>query len=220
MIVEIPSTGIQFDLRENYDTDTIVIKEIWDENVYRVNGWNFYREDTGREIVVDIGANIGSFSIYAAHYRAKVFAIEPEPHNYEALVNNIKLNNLESRITPICIGISDQEGTAIISDEGGGSTILDNKPGTEIQLITLDKFIQDYKIESIGVLKIDTEGSEYETIMGASKKSLNICKYIVIEFDIRTGKHLGEIVQKLSETHHVQTMGSWERGGMIFANLY
>ena len=53
--------------------------------------------------------------------------------------------------------------------------------------------------------------------MPASKETLNKCKYITMEFDIRSGMHMGDIVQKLSETHHVRTMGSWERGGMIWA---
>ena len=41
-----------------------------------------------------------------------------------------------------------------------------------------------------------------------------------MEFDHRTGNRLGEMTQKLSETHHVRTMGSWERGGMVWAWIY
>jgi FkbM family methyltransferase len=136
------------------------------------------------------------------------------------LVKNIQLNNMSKRIIPVKIGISDHVGKAIISDEGGGATILDEKKGSEIELTTLDKFIKDNSITSVGVLKIDVEGSEKEIILGASKETLSICKYITVEFDIRTGKYLGAMVEKLSETHHIRTMGSWERGGMIFAWLY
>lgn len=220
MLVTIPNNNIVFDVRDNYITDPIVIKEIWEENVYRVNGWNFFREDTGQEVVLDIGANIGAFSIYAANQGAKVFAIEPEPHNYLALVKNIELNNFQHLITPVEIGISGIDGEAVISDEGGDANIVDGKPGSKVKLVSLDNFIKNNNITSVGVLKIDTEGSEVDTILGASKESLSICKYISIEFDHRTGNRLGDMVQKLSETHHVHTMGSWERGGMIFADLY
>lgn len=220
MIIEVAGTDIKFDIREDYDTDNIVVDEIWEQNVYEVKGWNFFREDTGQENVIDIGANIGSFSIYAAHNKAKVYAIEPEPNNYKALVKNIELNNMEDLVIPFKLGISDHNGTAIISNEGGGATILDGKTGATINLITLDKFVKDNNITSVGVLKVDVEGSEKEIILGASKETLQICKYITVEFDIRTGKFLGDMVQKLSETHHVRTMGSWERGGMIFAWLY
>lgn len=220
MLVTIPNNNIVFDVRDNYITDPIVIKEIWEENVYRVNGWNFFREDTGQEVVLDIGANIGAFSIYAANQGAKVFAIEPEPHNYLALVKNIELNNFQHLITPVEIGISGIDGEAVISDEGGDANIVDGKPGSKVKLVSLDNFIKNNNITSVGVLKIDAEGSEVDTILGASKESLSICKYISIEFDHRTGNRLGDMVQKLSETHHVHTMGSWERGGMIFADLY
>jgi FkbM family methyltransferase len=220
LIVDVLDGKVSFFIRDNQPTDKIVVKEIWDENVYRTNHWNFFREDTGQEVVVDIGANIGTFSIYAAYYGAKVFAIEPEPNNLESLIKNIELNGMKDLIKPVAVGISDFNGEAVISNEGGDSTILDNKDGSKIKIMSLDSFIKKNKISSIGVLKIDTEGSEVKTILGASKKSLAMCKYIAIEFDKRTGKHLGEMVQKLSETHHVHTMGSWERGGMIFADLY
>jgi FkbM family methyltransferase len=218
MIFELQETGIKFDIRDEYNTDMIVVKEMFEENVYEIHGWHFDDKDA---VVVDIGANIGAFAIQAASLGArKVFAIEPEPHNFSALENNIKLNNLGPKIFPCKIGVSDFVGQAVISDEGGGATIKDNKNGSEIEVTTLDLFFETNNINKVSVLKIDVEGSEVEIILGSSIKSLSKCEYISIEFDIRTGKKLGELVMKLSETHHVRTMGSWERGGMIFANRY
>lgn len=217
MIIEIPETGIKFDLRDNYPTDDIVVREIWEENVYRTDDWRFqYPGD-----VIDIGANIGSFSIYSAAQGVKVYAIEPEPHNLEALKNNISLNNMQEDIIICPYGISDYKGTAVISDEGGGSTIKDDGIfGAEIEIMTLNNFFELYNIDEVSILKIDVEGAEAEIILSSSKEIINKCRYITVEFDVRTGNRLGEMVQKLSETHHVQTMGSWERGGMIFADRY
>lgn len=208
---------VTFDIREGYPTDQVVIDEIFNENVYEVHGWHF----TNDGVTVDLGANIGSFSIQAARLGAKkVYAIEPEPHNLEALKNNIELNNLGGTITTLEVGVSDFNGSAVISDDGGGATIKDDKPGSTIEVITLNKLFKDNKINKVDVLKIDVEGSEVEIILGASQATMNKCNYIAIEFDIRTGVNLGSLVVKLSETHHVRTMGSWERGGMIFANRY
>jgi FkbM family methyltransferase len=218
MIKELPDHNLKFDIRKKYSTDSIVVKEMFEDNVYEVHGWHFENEDG---VVIDIGANIGSFSIQAAWLGAtEIFAIEPEPHNLIALKKNIRLNNMQSIIKPIAVGISNFNGVATISDEGGDSTIINNKDGAEIEVMSLDSFIKKNNITAVQVLKIDTEGSEVETILGASRESLNMCKYIAIEFDKRTAKKLGRIVVKLSETHHVRTMGSWERGGMIFANRY
>lgn len=218
MIYEVEYIGLKFDVRDDYKTDLIVIKEMFDENVYEIHGWHF---DDHSGITIDIGANIGAFAIQAASIGARrVYAIEPEPHNFKALERNIALNNLGKKITTFKIGISDFTGEAVISDDGGGSSIKDNATGTTISITTLDLFFKQHDIDNVNVLKIDVEGSEPDIILAASKDTINKCKYIAIEFDVRTGNRLGEVVMKLSETHHVRTMGSWERGGMIFANRY
>ena len=209
--------GVRFDIREDYETDKIVIREIWEENVYEVTSGRF---NLGG-VVVDIGANIGSFSIFAAHHGAKVYAIEPEPHNLEALKKNISLNHMKDSVVVSEVGISNFNGDSKISDRGGNATIKDDIiDGSIIKIVTLDKYFKDNNIESVDVLKIDVEGSETEIILGSSRENLNKCKYITMEFDTRSGKDMGEMVKKLSETHHVRTMGSWERGGMIWAWLY
>lgn len=218
MIFQVPKTkGIKFDLREDYETDPIVVREIWEENVYEVTENHFNKGG----VVIDLGANIGTFSIYAAHFGAIVYAVEPEPHNREALEKNILLNNMNNKIHILPYAISDYKGTAVINDSGGGSTIKDDGIfGTEVEVMSLDNLFALYHIENVDVLKIDVEGAELEIVLGASKENLNKCKYIAMEFDIRSGNHMGDMVQKLSETHHVRTMGSWERGGMIWAWLY
>ncbi len=217
MIKEIEGTEIKFDLRENYPTDEIVVKEIFEENVYEVNAGRFAVDG----VTVDIGANIGAFTLLAANHGSKVYAVEPEPHNLEAMKKNITLSGLDNLITSIPYGISNFKGTAVIHDSGGGSSIKDDGTfGSEIEVMTLDNLFDLYHIEKVNVLKIDVEGSEADIILAASKDNLNKCAYITMEFDIRSGNQLGDVVQKLSETHHVRTMGSWERGGMVWAWLY
>lgn len=217
MIHEVPGTAIKFYLREDYDTDLVVVNEIWQDNVYEVNHGRF----SPNGIVVDIGANIGTFSVFAACQGAIVYAVEPEPNNIKSLLKNIDLNRMNSRIIHLPYAISDKKGIANISDEGGGSTIKDDlKLGTKVEMMPLNSLFKLYDIDSVDVLKIDVEGSEGDIILHASKDNLNKCKYITMEFDNRSDIKLGEMTQKLSETHHVRTMGSWERGGMIFAWLY
>jgi FkbM family methyltransferase len=217
MIYKIKNKEIVFDIRDEYYTDKIVIDEIWKENVYEVDDGRFSVDGT----TVDLGANIGAFSILSASYGCKVLAVEPEPHNVNALINNIAINNMQDRITVASLGVSDFNGTAKIGNNGGGASIKDSSENDSIvSVITLDELFLRYSIDKVNILKIDVEGSETEIILGASIDSLNKCAYITMEFDIRTGKKMGEIVAKLSETHHVRTMGSWERGGMIWAWIY
>lgn len=209
--------GLKFDLRPDYDTDEIVVREIFEENVYEVHDTRF---NLGG-VTIDIGANIGTFSVLAAYYGSEVYAIEPEPNNLEALKINVELNSMSDKIHICPYAISDYKGTAVISDSGGGSTIKDDGIyGAEVEVMSLDNFFDLYHINEVDVLKVDVEGAELEIIIGASKETLNKCKFITMEFDIRSGSSMGDMVQKLSETHHVRTMGSWERGGMIWAWLY
>lgn len=223
---------IKFHLRDSYPTDEIVVREIWVENVYEVDPSRLGRDT----IVIDVGANIGSFSIYCAFYGSKVLAIEPEPNNITALERNVELNGFKDRIEIFKFGLSNFQGRAWITDEGGGSTIKDNRgkriwrflrrsksDGVRLESIpvtTLDSLFEMNSLEKVDVLKMDVEGSEIDILTATSRENLQKCKYITIEFDIRVGHLLGEAVKKLSETHHVRTMGSWERGGMIFAWLY
>jgi FkbM family methyltransferase len=205
-----------FDTRCKYNTDNIVIDEVFSQNVYEVTGGHFDKDG----VTIDLGANIGAFSIYAAKHGTRVVSVEPESNNLKALKRNIGINDMNNLITVAPYAISDYIGSAKINNAGGDSTILDNTDGLVVDVITLDKLFDLYQIKEVNVLKIDIEGSEVRAILGSSKETMNKCKYVAIEFDIKTGDRMGDIIKKLSETHHTRTMGSWERGGMIWAWLY
>ena len=64
MIINIEERGLKFDLRDSYETDPIVVKEIFEENVYEVNAGRFAVDG----VTVDIGANIGAFALLAASH--------------------------------------------------------------------------------------------------------------------------------------------------------
>jgi FkbM family methyltransferase len=207
--------------RENSFPDAVVAREIWCENVYEVFDGDF--SDTG--IVVDIGANIGSFSLYAGSLGAKkVIAVEPEPHNLELLRQNILEN---SGNIPDCEyvvddrGIGGSAGKAYITDEHGDSKVIRHKGMeqgvTEITIIDIQQLWKDHDLEFVDVLKIDIEGLEGEVILNATKETLNLCRYITMEYD-RRANDLGAIVEKLSRTHQIKYVG--EQGGMIFAKRY
>ena len=63
-----------------------------------------------KEILLDIGANVGMYTIYAAVMRdATVYALEPESQNYSLLNMNIRLNSLDHLVAAYCVGISDKD---------------------------------------------------------------------------------------------------------------
>ena len=63
------------------------------------------------EILVDVGANVGMYTIWAAKTRAaRVYAFEPEAQNYALLNRNVVLNDLGERVMAYCLALSDVEG--------------------------------------------------------------------------------------------------------------
>jgi len=208
-----------FEGREDSKSDAVVVREIWCENVYEVFDGDL--TDTG--IVVDLGANIGAFTLYAAALGAKkVIAVEPEPHNVEMLVKNVGANRHN---VPDCEFIFDDRGvagrsdSAFITNEHGDSVVSDVKEAgkTQITLVTLDQLFAAHNLEYIDVLKIDIEGLEGDVILGASERTLKLCRYITLEYD-QHANDLGAIVEKLSKTHQIKYVGS--NGGMLFGKRY
>jgi len=63
------------------------------------------------DILVDVGANVGMYTIWAAVTRGtRVFSFEPESQNYALLNRNILFNNLQDRVKAYCVGLSDKPG--------------------------------------------------------------------------------------------------------------
>lgn len=211
-----------FEGREDSKSDAVVVREIWCENVYEVFDGDL--SDTG--IVVDLGANIGAFTLYAAALGAKkVIAVEPEPHNVEMLVKNVGANRHN---VPDCEFIFDNHGIndgkftkAFINDNHGDSVVgyqkTMEKDQQPIQMISLQQLFDIHGLEFIDVLKIDIEGHEGNVIRGASEALLNLCRYITVEYDQHSNE-LGAIVEKLSKTHQIKYVGS--NGGMLFGKRY
>jgi FkbM family methyltransferase len=122
----------------------------------------------GRAFVfVDIGANVGLFSLFVAATAriARILAIEPEPGNFARLAFNIAANP-GVPITPLAVALGDAEGTAFIMlnarDRGGTRMAAGGTPegGVEVRCRPLLAVVQEAGLTGIDALKIDVEGAE------------------------------------------------------------
>jgi len=139
-------------------------------------------------VVIDIGSQIGVFSIFAAK-RAKnirVYAYEPFSENFEMLKENIKLNKLQKKVILFKLGVSGKKGKRelILCEEntGGHGFYCDGKNKVEIETTTLKDIFETNKIKSCDFLKMDCEGAEYEIIYKTPKKYLKKIKSISMEY--------------------------------------
>lgn len=101
------------------------------------------------DVLLDIGANIGAYTIYAAVVRGlRVISIEPSTENFANLCRNIRENNVGHLVHPFCMAASDCEEVTTLYMHSGGL-----KPGGSGVIFGTEKLTDD--------LNIDTRGTQY-----------------------------------------------------------
>jgi FkbM family methyltransferase len=140
--------------------------------------------------VVDVGANIGWFTLISAKRASIVHAFEPETVNYSLLERSITINSFKNIVLrQLCI--SDYEGTAelhLSKYTGRHSIIGSGERKVVVPCTTLDRL---YPTETIDLLKIDVEGAEPEVILGAKQIiQEKRVKHVIMEWNpkVWTGK--------------------------------
>lgn len=157
--------------------------------------------------VVDIGANVGFYSICVSSINpfGKIYAFEPHPQALERLKKNVKKNNIEN-VEIIEKAIWSKDGN--INFEAHKFTVLSRiKEGQKTEFtvssLTLDSFVEQYKIAKIDILKIDAEFAEDEVILGAESRALAITEKIVLEYHLEKKKNK---IENILEAHRFQKL--------------
>jgi len=141
------------------------------------------------QIVFDVGAHIGSFSIYAASKGALVYAFEPDPKSYAKLLKNINLNSFQNKITAFNFGIYSFTGQINLdttASNNAGHSILtkNNKDKQKINIKKLSEVLYELNVPCVDLLKIDIEGAEYNIFKNLSDKEAKLIRKIVGEYHI------------------------------------
>lgn len=118
------------------------------------------------ELFVDIGANIGSYSVLAAAGpKARVIACEPVPATYRRLRRNIEANHFAHEVVTKQVAASDRVGEVRMTDDlDTMNRVTSEGPGTVVEAMPLDVLLAH---ENPVVMKIDVEGYEPAVIAGA-----------------------------------------------------
>lgn len=146
--------------QDQHNFADIVLNQINTERLY-----DPILEDEDELIILDIGANIGLFSLHA-HDRAKViYSVEPTPTHFSKLQ---ELTKDYSNIRPLNYALSDQDGeiSFYISDQNSTMNSIVNKYGTEVKVQgkTLFSIINELGLTHVDFIKCDIEGSEMKAI--------------------------------------------------------
>ena len=161
----------------------------WVSNQIFWNGWNAYETETlslffklasRAEVILDVGAHVGVFSLVAGHANssARVFAFEPVAPTYERLQSNVALNQLKN-VRCFQSALSDKDGTAEVFHQPGmtftaslSREFMNWQPAwssSMVSVITGDRFVEENSLPRVDLLKIDTESTEPQVLAGVLK---------------------------------------------------
>ena len=145
------------------------------------------------DVLYDIGANVGIFTIYAAKAAGvRVVAFEPNPFSFRVLVRNLELNGIAGRVTPLCLalgGATALESLALSHMESGsgGNRLTGGKDGGgALSFETLAFGLDDLagRLPAPSRLKLDVDGNEPEILAGARATLADPrLKSVLCEFD-------------------------------------
>lgn len=181
-------------IKINYrnDSDLSVIDEIFVDRMYRSTESII---PNLRSPILDIGAHIGLFSIYASalNPQVKIIALEPEPENFKLMKENLKLNHCKN-VTAVqhAVILSESEGRVersprtttlyLNANSHNHSTFYKTTNPIDVPAITLENLITKNKLDKIGLLKMDIEGAEFDIFKNIDQDTWSKIQYIAVEY--------------------------------------
>jgi len=135
-------------------------------------------------VVVDVGANVGVFSLLAARTARIVYALEPSSSNFSLLRDNTAR---AENIVPLKLACAREDGRALLDvDSDPVSFSLPaprpSKNQEAVEVVSLATLFERYKIERCDFLKLDCEGCEFEIILDSDPALINRIDRIVMEY--------------------------------------
>jgi FkbM family methyltransferase len=187
---QVPGLNLRFKVK----TEDVVGRHIYKYQVHEPVLSQFlvdYLKFEPGDIVIDIGANVGWYSLLLARLApddSQIFAFEPDPLNFELLEHNIRLNKA-TRITAVQKALAAEDGVQRLyqhdSNNLGRHSLLHLQDGqaVDVQTTSLDKFWNE---NALGArvprfIKIDIEGYELVALRGASEV-LKHCPALLCEY--------------------------------------
>ena len=166
------------------------------------------------EILLDVGANIGYFTLLMAKLSGpsgKVFSFEPEDKNFKILEKNVKINNYHNVVLEKK-GVSDRNGINkfFLSSKNTGmhslQKIRDDVKEVKIDVIKLDDYFSALDLaEKISLIKIDVEGAEFQVLNGMKtilkNKNLKLLIEFIPEHLKKHGTNPGDVLKILEDNN-------------------
>jgi FkbM family methyltransferase len=158
------------------------------------------------EVFVDIGANVGMYTIWAAKTRGvRTFSFEPESQNYALLCRNIVMNELSDSVVAYCLALSDAAGYSLLHlsqfQLGGSCHSFGEKIGHNLEhrdtklsqgciATTLDSLVAEGVVPAPNHIKIDVDGLEHKVLSGSRSVLANPgLRSVLVEINTNLEQH-------------------------------
>ena len=166
------------------------------------------------DILLDIGANVGVYSLYAGTLGYHVVSVEPLWSNYSVLCDNIILNNLTDKIIPLNIALNDRtriEGLSVsnlkagashnsIDDKVSQSAMINVCSSLKVMGCTIDFMWKNFDLPTPSHIKIDVDGIEERVIFGGKSLFNNSSvRSILVEVSILETDQCKKIIEFLTD---------------------
>jgi len=211
-------------LAELAEQDPVMYKEVITDDCYGITK----DENIKGRNILDIGANIGTFTLLASCFGAKkVVAVEPISVSYQRLIHNISHLKL-TNVVPLKNIVAEVSGEicniSLNENSGANSRYNVGEKYETVETITLSDALTHFDDDNI-LLKLDCEGAEYDIILNATDTDMARITKIIME--IHTDLHpkykgyeiLHEKLRALGFTSVKESqMGAWDidaAGNMI-----
>lgn len=190
------------------------------------------------EVLVDIGANVGMYTVWAAKTRGvRVFSFEPEAQNYALLNRNIHANGLDQLVRAYCIALSDIGGfdSLYLSEVGAGGSChsygaaldFNNQPRTApfsqgSVAVTLDDMVARGAVPVPQHIKIDVDGLEHKVMSGARQTLGNqAVRSVLVEINTNLDEHwqLVDLMLELGFDYSQEQVTQAQRSEGVFKGV-
>jgi len=208
-------------------------EDIWINRCFTPEGFEIKSGDT----VVDVGANLGVFSVWAATRAqgVRVISLEPSRRMFSLLIQNLSRNDL-CQVGAVQAACGGETGKAILYSYGSeysygpeeGNSLYPRKirgkvfcPQDQVEVLTLNDVFRRHQVDVCNLLKLNCEGSEYEILLKASQETLRqVMKISMIYHLGLLNHHPGEIVVCLRQNgFEVKCNPPYdELGGYLYAS--
>jgi FkbM family methyltransferase len=166
------------------------------ERLWNQYGMSEFKFNNASPVILDIGANIGEFSIYASNkFNAQVYSFEPDPVAYKCLVANTEYFNAKSINLNIALSNETSKNYFYLATSQADSSLIEPKKYSnriEISTKKLNDILIQMDINSIDLLKMDAEGAEPEVLEGLVGGVFKIQNFAI---DVGPERH-GKLTEK------------------------